>query len=573
MAGQLPPRQLTARILLVAVCLALLWGCGGSREGPQAEQIYINGHILTMEDAFPEMEAMAVGGGRIVSIGSTEEISSLHPRAEVIDLQGKTVMPGIIESHGHLLSLGRSLLELNIEGVSSPAEAVQKVKQRVQTTEPGEWIIAWGWDDGAWAKAYPDNRELNRISPDNPVYLKSLHGFAGWANARALELAGITAATPDPPHGKILKDTDTGEPTGILTNEAQALLSRVIPPLRPMQVEKALDLAVKKCLQFGLTSLHEARTTSIMLESLRALKTKGKLRSRIYVMLDWTEEDLLERYFREGPEIDPDHWLTVRCVKIFVDGALGSRGAALLEPYADAPQETGLVTTPEDRVYELTRRSLNNRMQVAVHAIGDRANRITLDAFTRAIQDVPGVKDHRLRVEHAQVVALEDIPRFAALNLVLSMQPPHCTSDMPWVETRLGPERVRRAYAWRSILDTGVHMTLNSDFPGETLNPFVGMYTAMTRRSSGGLPEDGWYPEQCLTRDEVLKAYTTEAAYSEFTEDIKGKLLPGMLADFIVLSDDILTIPVREFLMLQVEQTFVGGELVFQRKPAEKKRG
>lgn len=573
MAGQLPPRQLTARILLVAVCLALLWGCGGSREGPQAEQIYINGHILTMEDAFPEMEAMAVGGGRIVSIGSTEEISSLHPRAEVIDLQGKTVMPGIIESHGHLLSLGRSLLELNIEGVSSPAEAVQKVKQRVQTTEPGEWIIAWGWDDGAWAKAYPDNRELNRISPDNPVYLKSLHGFAGWANARALELAGITAATPDPPHGKILKDTDTGEPTGILTNEAQALLSRVIPPLRPMQVEKALDLAVKKCLQFGLTSLHEARTTSIMLESLRALKTKGKLRSRIYVMLDWTEEDLLERYFREGPEIDPDHWLTVRCVKIFVDGALGSRGAALLEPYADAPQETGLVTTPEDRVYELTRRSLNNRMQVAVHAIGDRANRITLDAFTRAIQDVPGVKDHRLRVEHAQVVALEDIPRFAALNLVLSMQPPHCTSDMPWVETRLGPERVRRAYAWRSILDTGVHMTLNSDFPGETLNPFVGMYTAMTRQSSGGLPEDGWYPEQCLTRDEVLKAYTTEAAYSEFTEDIKGKLLPGMLADFIVLSDDILTIPVREFLMLQVEQTFVGGELVFQRKPAEKKRG
>jgi predicted amidohydrolase YtcJ len=529
------------------------------------EQVFVNGHILTMEDAFPEIEAMAVGGGRIVSIGSTEEISSLHPQAEVVDLQGKTVMPGIIESHGHLLSLGQSLLELNIEGVSTPEEAVRKVEERLQTEDPGEWILAWGWDDGAWAKDYPDNRELSRISPDNPVYLKSLHGFAGWANARALELAGITASTPDPPHGKILKDADTGEPTGILTNEAQGLLTRIIPPLNPAQVERALELATLECLKYGLTGLHEARTTRVMLEALRAMKAKGSLHSRIYVMLDWTEEDLLEEYFHSGPDIDPDFLLTVRCLKIFVDGALGSRGAALLEPYSDAFQETGLVVTPEDQVYELTRRSLNNRLQVAVHAIGDRATRITLDAFAQAIQDVPGVKDHRLRVEHAQIVAPEDILRFAPLNLVLSMQPPHCTSDMPWVEERVGPARVKGAYAWRSILDTGVHMTLNSDFPGETLNPFVGMYAAMTRQSADGLPEGGWYPEQCLTRSEVLKAYTTEAAYSEFTEGLKGKILPGMLADFIVLSDDILTIPVEGFLTLQVEQTYLGGALVFQR--------
>lgn len=566
MTVQLFRKSRLSRLPVLGIGLFLLWGCGDTLRDPQAEQIYINGHILTMEDAFPEMEAMAVGAGRIVSIGTTEELQALHPQAEVIDLAGRTVMPGIIESHGHLLSLGQSFLELNLEGLTSPEEVVRRVAERVQETPEGEWIIGWGWDDGAWAKDYPDNQELSRISPHNPVFLKSLHGFAGWANSLALEQAGIMAATPEPPQGEILRDAETGRPTGILTNEAQGLLTQHIPRLGPDQVEKALELAITECLQYGLTSLHEARTTQIMLDALQSLKTQGRLQSRIYVMLDWTEEELLERYFREGPEIDPDFMLTIRCIKIFVDGALGSRGAALLEPYSDAPGEIGLVVTPEDRVYELTRRSLNKRLQVAVHAIGDRANRITLDAFSRAIQDVPGVKDHRLRVEHAQVVSTEDIPRFSPLNLVLSMQPPHCPSDMPWVETRIGPERVMRAYAWRSILDTGVHMTLNSDFPGETLDPFVGMHAAMTRQSPEGKPEGGWYLEQCLTRDEVLKAYTTEAAYSEFAEDLKGKLLPGMLADFIVLSDDILTIPAVEFLSLRVEETYVGGERVYERQ-------
>jgi len=544
----------------------ILWGgCGETLQKPQAEQVYINGHILTLEEAFPEMEAMAVGGGRILSIGTTEELKKLHPQAEVVDLAGKTVMPGIIESHGHLLSLGQSFLELNIEGLATPQDVIRSVGERVAETQEGEWIIGWGWDDGAWAKDYPDNFELSRVSPHNPVFLKSLHGFAGWANAQALERAGITATTPEPPNGKILKDAKTGRLTGILTNQAQELLIRHIPPLGPEEVEKALELAIAECLQFGLTSLHEARTTPVMLEAFRSLKAQGRLKSRIYVMLDWTEEELLEKYYREGPEIDPDLMLTIRCIKIFVDGALGSRGAALLEPYSDASGVTGLVTTPEERVYELTRRALNNRLQVAVHAIGDRANRITLDAFTRAIQDVPGVKDHRLRVEHAQVVAWEDIPRYAPLELVLSMQPPHCISDMSWVETRVGPDRIKGAYAWRTLFETGVHMTLNSDFPGESLDPFFGMYAAMTRQSPEGTPRGGWYPEQCLTREEVIQAYTTEAAYSEFSEEVKGKILPGMLADFIVLSDDILTIPIQEFLSLRVEQTYLGGKLVYQR--------
>jgi predicted amidohydrolase YtcJ len=303
-----------------------------------------------------------------------------------------------------------------------------------------------------------------------------------------------------------------------------------------------------------------------MLEALCSLKDKGELEIRIYVMLDWTEKDLIETYYKSGPVIDPENFLTIRCIKIFVDGALGSRGAAMLLPYSDAPNEKGLVVTPEDEVYRLTNRALKSGLQVAIHAIGDHANRITLNAFQKALEDNPDVEDHRLRLEHAQVVALEDIPKFAPLGVVLSMQPPHATSDMPWAETRVGPERIKGAYAWRSFWDSGAHMTLNSDFPGETLDPFVGMYTAMTRQTPEGIPEGGWYSEQCLRRDEVLNAYTTEAAYSGFDEHIKGKIIPGMLADFIVLSHDILNIPVQEFLDIRVDQTYLGGNLIYELK-------
>ena len=544
------------------------WGCRKPQETGPVITLFVNGHILTMEEAVPEVEALAVGeDGRIAAVGTSGGLKEEYTLAEVVDLDGKTVMPGIIESHGHLLSLGQSFLELNLEGVASPDEAAAMVAERVKNSPPGEWIIGWGWDEGAWAEDYPDNTELSRVSPDNPVFLRGLHGFAGWANARALELAGIGPQTQDPPNGAILKDPESGDPIGILTNEAQDLLTSHIPPLSQARTEQALRLAVQECNRFGITSIHEARTTGGMLDALRALRDRGELKARIYTMLDWTEQDLLEHYFTRGPELDPQSFLTVRCIKVFVDGALGSRGAAMLVPYSDAPEEMGLVVTPLERLRALTERALKTGFQVAVHAIGDRANRITLDAFEQALAAVPDGRNHRLRVEHAQIVAPEDIPRFAQSDLVLSMQPPHSTSDMPWVEERIGPERARGAYAWRSLLATGVHLTLNSDFPGETLNPFYGMYAALTRRSPEGDPPGGWYPEQCLSRSEVLKAYTLEAAYSEFSEDLKGKLLPGMLADFIILSRDIRRIPVQDFLSLEVEATFLGGEQVYSRAP------
>lgn len=561
-------RKLLLRSLLVLLFLGLhtlLSGCK-SRILPPADKIFINGNVVTMREDEPVVEAFAAGEGKFVAVGKSEEIRTLYPNTDTIDLRGKTVMPGIIESHGHLLSLGQSFLELNMEGMSSQNDIIQKVRNRVKDMLPGQWITGWGWDEGEWAKNYPDNSSLNEISPDNPVYLRGLHGFACWVNDKALEIAGITKDTPDPANGSILKDADTGKPIGILTNSAQELITSHIPPLQPSQIKQALKLSIEECLRFGLTTVHEARTTAAMLEALRSLKEQDELRCRVYVMLDWTDKELLKRFFQKGPVIDPEHLLTIRCIKIFADGALGSRGAALFLPYSDEPGERGLIVTPEEEIFRLTVIALKRGFQVAVHAIGDRANRKTLNAFELALKEVPELKDHRLRVEHAQIVALEDIPRFAPLGIVLSMQPSHCTSDMGWVESRIGAERLKGAYAWKSFQETGVHLTLNSDFPGETLNPFVGMYAAMTRQTPEGQPPGGWFPAQCLTRKEVLRAYTLEAAYSGFEERIKGAIKPGMVADFIILSDDILSVPVKKFLDLKVEQTYLSGKLVYSQQ-------
>ncbi len=546
----------------MAMPLASLTAC---KAFPRAERVFFNGHIVTMNSSLPEAQAFAVAGGRIVAVGTNEKILRAYPEIVPIDLHRRTVLPGIVESHVHLLSLGQSFLELNIEGVESPDEAVEMVRKQAANTRAGEWITGWGWDEGAWAKAYPTNEKLSRAAPDNPVWLRGLHGFAGWANAKALEVAGITADTPNPAKGEILKDARTGKPTGILKNEAQGLITARIPPLSPSRVEEALTRAGEECLSYGLTTVHDADVSKPVLDVLRSLAAKGRLKTRVYAMLDATDKDLIEPFLQHGPDIDPEGWLTVRCIKIFADGALGSRGAALFEPYSDAPEMRGDLTTSQEEIHRLTARALKAGMQVAVHAIGDRANRVTLDAYEAALRETPEAKDPRLRIEHAQVVALQDIPRFKALGILSSMQPPHCTSDMPWAETRVGPERIRGAYAWRRFLDASVRVPLNSDFPGESPNPFWGMYAAETRQSPDGNPAGGWYAGQCLTRSEVLRGYTVESAFAGFEENTSGRIAPGMLADFIVISGDILSMPSEALLTLRVEQTYVGGSLVYSR--------
>lgn len=554
-----------AELAAIIVASASLTAC---KPFPRADLIFVNGHIVTMNLARPEAEAMAVGNGKIVAVGTTARIRRSYPDIPPVDLRRRTVMPGIVESHVHLLSLGQSFLELNLEGVGTADEVVELVRERARRTPPGEWITGWGWDEGAWARNYPDNEKLSQATPDHPVWLRGLHGFAGWANAKALEISGVTGATPNPRKGEILRNAKTGRPTGILKNEAQALVTSHVPPLSPTLVARALTLAGEECLSYGLTTVHDANVTRPMLQALRSLAAQGRLKTRVYAMLDATDKDLIEPFLQNGAEIDPEGWLTIRCIKIFADGALGSRGAAMEAPYSDDPGTRGEMTTSQEDILRLTSRALKAGLQVAVHAIGDRANRATLDAYEAALKAAPDARESRLRIEHAQVIALRDIDRFSRLGILVSMQPPHCTSDMPWAEDRVGPERIKGAYAWRSFLNASARLALNSDFPGETPNPFWGMYAAETRQAPDGKPEGGWYPEQRLKRSEVLRAYTVDSAYAGFQEQSVGQIAPGMLADFIVLSGDVTKIPSRQLLSLRVEQTFLGGNLVYRRPRA-----
>jgi predicted amidohydrolase YtcJ len=535
-----------------------------SAQSPNADQLLLNAHVVTMDDKQPSAEAIAVQGERIIWVGSTGEAKRLYPNPDrTVDLRGATVLPGIIDAHTHLIDLGQSLVRLNLKDIPTEKEIVERVKQRAASAAAGEWILGWGWDEGKWASNYPTNQALSAATPNNPVFLVGLHTFAAWANQRALGLARISKETKDPENGRIIRDEKTGEPTGILLNRAQDLVAKHIPPMTLVQAKRAMQLAARECLRNGLTGIHEAKVAPLEVQAFHELVREGRMPLRVYGMLDGADKNLVEEWLKRGPEIDPHHQLTIRAFKIFADGALGSRGAALLEPYTDAPQTKGVMTTPESEVYSLTRRSLQAGFQVCTHAIGDAANRSVLDAYAQAEKKVPASHDPRLRVEHVQVLAPEDISRFAKLGVIASMQPTHCTSDMAWAEKRLGPVRVKGAYAWRSVKDSGAHLPLSSDFPGETLNPFYGIYAAITRQDPRGNPPGGWYPEQKLTLEEALRGYTVEAAYAEFEEREKGSIEKGKLADLIVISKDITKIPAPEILSIRVLKTLVGGKVVY----------
>src|SRR5215472_9482176 len=552
-------------LAMVSICTA--------QDRARPDLLLVHARVITMDPASPSAQAIAIAGERITWVGSDAEAQKLFSSVKnTIDLRGATVMPGIIDAHAHLLELGKSLLRLNLKDVATEEEAVARVRERARSARPGEWILGWGWDEGKWAAHYPDNEALSRAAPENPVYLVGLHGFAGWANKKALLVAGVTTATKDPENGRILRDEKNLEPTGILLNRAQELVASRVPPVSLEQTKKAVELAAQECVRNGLTSVHEARVSAKMIQAYRELLREGRLPLRIYVMLDGADKTLVNEWLQRGPEIDPQHRLTIRAFKLFADGALGSRGAALLAPYSDAPDSRGVITTTQAEIYDLTRRSLEKGFQMCTHAIGDAANHMTLDAYAQASRETPSARDPRLRIEHAQVLTPEDIPRFSQLGIIPSMQPTHCTSDMGWAEKRVGPLRIQGAYAWRSLLKTQVHMPLSSDFPGETLNPFYGIYAAITRQDVDGNPSGGWRPEQRLTLDEALRGYTREGAYAEFEEKQEGSLEPGKLADLVVIDKDITQLESRpkEILSIRVMKTFIGGKLVFDASNTKK---
>ncbi|MER3523646.1 MAG: amidohydrolase [Ignavibacteria bacterium] len=534
----------------------------------QAQLLIINGTVYTLNDAEPLAEAIAVRDGKIVGIGTTGDLRKRFASARILDVQGKAVYPGFTDAHAHVEGLGAALVNIDLMDTKSVEEIQRLVAQRAAVLPPGSWIRGRSWDQNKWAsKAFPTHQMLDAVTRDHPVVLTRVDGHAVWVNKVALELAAITKATADPEGGKILRDA-RGEPTGVLVDNAANLVEAVMPAPTETEMREAIEKATRECVRVGLTAVHDMGVELDVLAIYKQLVQERKLPLRIYAALAGAGPAWAQ-YVRQGPDIGQYNGrLTVRALKLYADGALGSRGAALIEPYADDPLNRGLTLTGADSLRKLAEAALSAGFQLCVHAIGDRANHIVLNVYEELSKANPDrFKNARFRIEHAQVLEPADIARFSKLGIIPSMQPTHCTSDMPWAEDRLGPERVKGAYAWRSLLETGSIIAGGSDFPVESPNPLFGFYAAITRQDHEGKPEGGWHPEQRMQRVEALKAFTLWAAYAAFEEQQRGSLEVGKLADIVVLSNDIMKCEPRDILKTTVEFTILGGDIVYADTP------
>jgi len=534
--------------------------------------VLLHGNVVTLDPARPRAQAIAVRGDRILAVGSDAEIEKLAgARAKVIDLRGRLTIPGFIEGHGHFLGLGESKLILDLRKATSWEDIVAQVAEAVRKAKPGSVIHGRGWHQEKWTKppvpnveGVPLHASLDRVSPQNPVVLAHASGHAVFANARALELAGITRETKDPPGGEIVKDAK-GEPTGLLRETAKDLIDAGIaklPQPSPAEEEalfrRKVELAGAEALHKGVTTLHDAGASFATIDGYRKLAGEGKLPIRLYAMVRFESDASLEANLDRYRVLGYGHgMLTVRAIKQQVDGALGSHGAWLLAPYADLSSSTGLVLKPMPDFEKTARIALKHGYQAATHAIGDRANREVLTVYERIFREHPESKDLRWRIEHAQHVQPEDVPRFARLGVIASMQGVHITSDGPWVAKRLGEERARRtSYPWRSLIDSGAVVTNGTDTPVEDIDPILTFYGAVSRRTKEGIV---FVPEQRATREEALRASTLNNAFAAFEEREKGSLMAGKLADIVVLSKDILSVPEDEIASSRVDITILGG--------------
>jgi predicted amidohydrolase YtcJ len=543
--------------------MLLLSSTAVAQERP-ADMILYNARIHTVDENRPTGEAMAIRDGMVLFVGSRRGAEALAgERTERVDLQGTTVIPGMVDAHVHLMGLGAALRNIDLVGTRSYDEVIQLVVARAQSTPKGEWIQGRGWDQNDWGDTrFPTHEALSRTVPDHPVYLTRVDGHAALVNAKAMELAGLTAATEDPSGGRILREVG-GAATGVLIDRAQGLVARAIPEPSVHEQRQALLAAIAEANRWGLTGIHDAGVGAESIDLYESVAREGAYTIRNYVMIA-SDDATLQRYFSRGPQTALyDGRLWIRAIKISADGALGSRGAALIEPYSDDPGNTGLLITPFARIEEVAVRALRQGFQVNVHAIGDRANRVTLDAFAAALQEVP-TADHRFRIEHAQIIHFQDLPRFAQLDVIPSMQGSHQTSDMYWAIDRLGWTRVQGAYAWRSLLNTGVVIPNGSDFPVESPNPLISFKAFVTRQDANGWPAGGWFPDERTTRMEALKSMTLWPAYAAFMEGVSGSLTPGKYADFVVLDQDIMTIAAERILDTRVLMTVLGGTVVYR---------
>ncbi len=555
--------------------LVIGFSVGCAQRGP-ADLVLINGKIVTVDKKIPEAQALAVKDGVIIEVGSNAKVERcIDENTQVIDLEGKLAIPGFTDAHGHFTGLGRSLMRLNLMNVKNWDEVVSLVKAAVQKAKPGEWIFGRGWHQEKWDKTpqpnvdgLPFHHALSKVSPDNPVLLSHASGHASFANAKTMELSGITKETPDPPGGEIVRDSE-GNPIGAFRETAQRLLrsasSEYLDERSPEEIEaehiKIVELAVQECLENGVTSFHDAGSSFETIDLFKKLAEEGKLGMRLWVMIRDNNSRLQEKLSEYKIIGLGENHLTVRAIKRSLDGALGPHGAWLLEPYEDLPTSVGLNTTPIDVMKETARLAIENDFQFCVHAIGDRANRESLDIFEGAFEAHPDKKDLRWRIEHSQHLHPDDIPRFGQLGVIASMQGIHCTSDGPYVIKRLGDKRAKEgAYMWQALMETGAVICNGTDVPVEDIDPIACFFSTVTRIMKNG---KAFYPDQRMTREEALRSYTLDCAYAAFQEDILGSLTRGKLADITVLSKDIMTVPDDEILNAEVVYTIVGGKVMY----------
>lgn len=526
--------------------------------------------IDTMDVAAPRAEAMAFdAGGRILALGDRDTLLQRYPGAARIDAGQATVIPGMIDAHGHILGLGVTHLTANLVGTASKDEVVQRLRDFARELPAGDWLIGGGWDQNDWPQHdFPTAADLDAAFPDRPVWLSRIDGHAGWANSAAMrmvkrDLAGSSEnAGWQPDGGRIVRNAQ-GQPTGVFVDGAMALVDGVVPSDDAAKVERELKLAMQDAVAHGLTGVHDAGVSLGTLRIYQRLADRGEMPMRITAFADG-DSDALAWLCDNGLYQHPSHRLKMRTVKLYIDGALGSRGAALLKEYSDDHGNLGLLMMQPEQMDAVVAKAKRCGVQVATHAIGDRGNRIVLDAYEKALGADATTTDHRWRVEHAQVLSPTDLPRLARMHVIASMQPTHATSDMPWAEDRLGPQRIVGAYAWRQLRDSGARLALGSDFPVESVDPRLGLYAAATRTDAEGMPAGGWHPEETLTPYEALRGFTLDAAYAGFAEDEVGSLAPGKRADFVLLAQDPLTIPPAQLRGLTVLATYVDGKPVYK---------
>jgi predicted amidohydrolase YtcJ len=553
--------------LAATVTLAAVAVLGALRQTP-ADLIVIGSAIYTADARRPRVDAFAVSDGRFVAVGARADVLAMKGAAtRVIDLAGDTVVPGLQDAHGHFLGLGISLSTLDLRDTPSLASIATKVAARVAGEARGRWIVGRGWDQNDWpVKNWPTRQDLDAVAPETPVVLKHIDGHALWANSKALALAGVTAETTDPDGGRVLRDS-AGRPTGVFIDTAQSLVERHVPRPTPGEIDEQILAADRETRRLGLTMVHDAGASSGTIEAYRRLSAAGRLSTRLYVMIDSSPATTRE-WFARGPLVDPQHRVTVRAIKLYADGALGSRGAMLLEDYADEPGTRGLLVTPPERLAATASTAVSAGFQPCTHAIGDRANRAVLDLYERLEGERATAKGLRPRIEHAQILDRADIPRFGRLGVIASMQPTHCTSDMPWAPARLGGARIAEgAYVWQTLLKSGARLASGSDFPVEQANPLLGFHAAITRQDIHGQPPEGWAPAERLTREQALSSFTLDAAYAAHAESALGSIETGKLADFVVLSRDIMTVAPADVPGTQVRRAFIGGRQVYPIEP------